>query len=1282
MWQPLRRLFKRLFTALGAVLIVLAISVGAFRLLVTQLPSYQGEIQAWASQALGLSVDFTGLDARLGLLGPELTFHDASVSRVGDESNPILSAAQARLRLNAFSLFTDRQLEASQLTLEGTRLSFERTLDGRLRLQHALNDGSDTAFVLEDLPPVVIVLTDSNVTYEDRIRGSTWEFQEVRVELTRTAENVLLEARASAPEQLGGRIAVSAEVSLLDQQIDSQRDWRLFTEIRDLDLATLPSFIPQPVQMPIAGVGDVSVWLDVTGAQANQGTMQLAFAGLRVSNVDAEDDGYDNIELTAEWSRLDEGWTLSLNNLDVARGGQSWPGGASLDMRVLQNEAGFSALELRTNFIRLEDLSPLVSMLPDIETTRRWVELAPSGELTEVDLRLARGPGASWDYSVAGSFSQVGVLPTGEWPGITSLTGEVRADSRSGRLALTTRGARMDWSSVFPESLEATELDGILVWRQGRDGLRLVSDDLILSNDDFRTRTTLELTYPTDGTSPVLELASSLTDFNIRAMGRYLPAGIMAPGVYRYLGRAIVGGRVSSADVSFFGPVEAFPFDEGEGQFEANVQIENGSMAFAEGWPAALGITGTIDFLNAGYVARGSARILGHRSEDLTVAIGDMRDPVLTVEAQTTGPLQDVFRFLNEAPLIARHLGPDLARLEARGGIGNVAVDLGLPLLDRSAYSLNAALEVVDGELSVEGFGPRASNIHGILSLEEGNISGAGIEATLLDGPVTVAVGLPEEPGYVANVAFDGEINVEAVETNFDLPLAGRLAGQTRWQGSVLLPATTFTQVRREPLRISVGSNLSGVELRLPEPLTKSSYEPTNFRLDLVFSESDRLDVSGQVGEARRFALSFRNREGELSFRRGDVRFGGDYPLLPPRDGLTINGTLGELRLEEWWNFFRKEVSGGPLSDVLLGSNLEIADLSAFGQSLGQTNVALRQDPVQWRLDVESEPVAGTITLPLNLVGRPQIVAEMERLNISTENVAAATERDPRDLPGVLLEAEQFGVGQRRFGTLNAVIQADPLGLRLASFQTQAESFSIEGSGGWFDSGQGSTTRLALTLDSHDVAATLEQLALDPITEAVAGDVTLSVSWPDTPSADWTKSISGALTLRLERGSVLNLEPGAGRMMGLMSITALPRRLALDFRDVFNRGMVFDEVNGDFLLIDGNAYTDNLHLTGPVADIGVVGRTGLRDQDYQQQAVVTAEPGKILPTMGFLTGPQVGAALLIFTQIFKEPLKGIGRASYCVTGSWYEPSVDRLTPAELQGEMLCADLPPGSNVVQ
>ncbi len=95
--------------------------------------------------------------------------------------------------------------------------------------------------------------------------------------------------------------------------------------------------------------------------------------------------------------------------------------------------------------------------------------------------------------------------------------------------------------------------------------------------------------------------------------------------------------------------------------------------------------------------------------------------------------------------------------------------------------------------------------------------------------------------------------------------------------------------------------------------------------------------------------------------------------------------------------------------------------------------------------------------------------------------------------------------------------------------------------------------------------------------------------------------------------------------------------------------------------IDGNAYTDNLKLTGPVAEIGVIGRTGLRDHDYHQQAVVTSEPSNLLPTVGLLGGPAVAAALLIFTRVFKEPLKGLGRVSYCVSGTWQEPSVERLT---------------------
>jgi uncharacterized protein YhdP len=189
-------------------------------------------------------------------------------------------------------------------------------------------------------------------------------------------------------------------------------------------------------------------------------------------------------------------------------------------------------------------------------------------------------------------------------------------------------------------------------------------------------------------------------------------------------------------------------------------------------------------------------------------------------------------------------------------------------------------------------------------------------------------------------------------------------------------------------------------------------------------------------------------------------------------------------------------------------------------------------------------------------------------------------------------------------------------------------------------------------------------------------DMTASVYWPGPPSGSWMQHVGGDFALHVKKGSLLDVQPGAGRMVGLLSVTTLPRRLALDFRDIFNKGLVFDEINGDFTVIDGNAYTDNLKVTGPVAEIGLIGRTGLRDRDYRQQAVVTAEPGNVLPTVGLLGGPAVAAALLIFTRIFKEPLKGIGRASYCLSGSWNEPTVERLTPEQLERGELCAELPP------
>ena len=148
-----------------------------------------------------------------------------------------------------------------------------------------------------------------------------------------------------------------------------------------------------------------------------------------------------------------------------------------------------------------------------------------------------------------------------------------------------------------------------------------------------------------------------------------------------------------------------------------------------------------------------------------------------------------------------------------------------------------------------------------------------------------------------------------------------------------------------------------------------------------------------------------------------------------------------------------------------------------------------------------------------------------------------------------------------------------------------------------------------------------------------------------------------------DRTTVTELGTGLG-MLGLASIAALPRRLSLDFSDLPDKGLAFDSVRGDFNLRDGNAYTDNVLLKGPAAEIGLIGRVGLKNKDYDQTAVVTGNFTSSLPVAALVGGPVVAGAVLVFTQVFKQPLKGLARGYYRITGPWDNPNVERIKSAE------------------
>ena len=125
----------------------------------------------------------------------------------------------------------------------------------------------------------------------------------------------------------------------------------------------------------------------------------------------------------------------------------------------------------------------------------------------------------------------------------------------------------------------------------------------------------------------------------------------------------------------------------------------------------------------------------------------------------------------------------------------------------------------------------------------------------------------------------------------------------------------------------------------------------------------------------------------------------------------------------------------------------------------------------------------------------------------------------------------------------------------------------------------------------------------------------------------------------------------------LLNLSALQRRLTLDFCDIFKKGFSFDSIEGDFLLDSGDAYTNNFVMKGPSAIIEIYGRIGIYDESFDQLVIVTPKIASTLPLAGILAGgPAVGAALFLAEKLVGKQFDRITQVEYLVTGSWSDPT--------------------------
>ena len=1039
---------------------------------------------------------------------------------------------------------------------------------------------------------------------------------------------------------------------------------------------------------------------------------------------------YNKFKLAFNTVLTSEGWQTQFTNVQLEQEHARWePSTATLliklatvrDPHVATDDSEapvehrvIERLNASAQLIVLDNLWPLMAYLPESEKLARVRAFNATGRVEKVAVRYERdllgstssvssdaGDADAHDddagesvamsaprYSFRADFKDIGISPVGRTPGVSGLSGGIEGSGAHGTVRLASHDVEVAIPHVFRTPLPADQISATVNWTRSVTGTRLQSDDLAIKSPNGDATAQLTLDIPLTG-SPMIDMKAQGTNLDAASAPRYMPAGFMQRRALDWLDSAFLGGHVKKADLTLSGPLKKFPFRDNEGLFLITAEVNDLALQYQPGWMIATALQVQAEFRNVGFTATAASGVVnGMTIENVSGGIADFRDSVLRLKGQVHGKLDQGLRYVQQSP-VGPMIGSLFQQVTGKGGM-QAQANLLLPIKEIAKRQVDIDVRLQDATIGLSGSSQQATNIEGKFHIANESITGVALQGQFLQGALSAASVIEHGNN---NVVVTGHALAAPLSEFVRLPAFVKIDGEMNYR----LSAPGYVQRNSNGRRtlFAVDSDLTGLQLNMPVPVAKAATVSRPIHVEAELLDTDVMQVRGSH-DALRAVVRLQNDKSGWKFDRAGLRVDGIAAALPGDSGLRIEGNLPELVLDDWLKIgsasARQSVAESVSSpatvakaasihvqDILRSANVNIGKLYLYGFEWPDLRAVLQATDDGWRVDASSEQTTGQVIVPYAFDSGLMTV-DMDKLSLlpaasNAERDAASHDRaaqfDPRELPAMLINVRDFHFGEHGFGELQARALRAVQGLQVDSIQIESESFKGNGSGTWMHSDAGSIANLLFSIESSDVRKSMQLLHYADFIAAKHGRLQANLSWPGGMDGELLGRSSGTMEIQLDDGRLLTVQPGAGRMLGLMSIAELPRRLRLDFHDVTDKGLAFDSIHGSFEVKEGNATTPNLLLRGPVAEIGIAGRIGLGKRDYDQTAVVTGDVGSALPVAGVaLANPLVGGALLLFTQIFKEPLKGIARAYYHIGGGWDNPKVERIDPDAGRASML------------
>ena len=1267
-----------------------------------RINDYREDLAARVGGALGVVVDVGHLHGEWSYLHPRFVLDDVVVFDAAHR--PAVQLSRIGATLSWWEMLRGN-LGFRRLSVTAPALDFRRDKEGHLFLAGLPLDGGGDFRADSILEQGDLQLGSERVSWTDALRGaSPLVLRDVTLRLRNRGAQHHLNLDFSPPEILGSPF--HGRVDWIGHHFAEWRDWKIGAALKMnfIDLAGWRAWVDYPVKLS-QGRGMMDLKFESTGLDLTHAEGALALTDLKIRLAqNLKELALQQVRTRLIYQKRDAGRQTQLTLNDFAFTDAEGRAEPEADIFVEHQQQGDAPgvddrVAFRASRLDLARLRSLAMHLPiPVKVHDVLDKTQPGGVLEGVKASLHLQNDEVADYDAQGSFKGLSGRTADGASFVRNLTGKADLNQGRGNLVLNSRDVVLATPGILPiNEVPLTELSGKVSWQRDAGALNVKLKSLQLRNDDLSASVNGSWSGKFGPDVSERDRAGNI-DMKIlfdqaqtTSAWKYVPLSASSD-ISAWMKGAISDGSISDFRIEMAGPVWDMPYGAPvpgsppgsseatgvAGKFYLGFKTSDVTVKYAEGYPALKKLDATFAMnQNRISIVATDGLIENMRFSSIKAELADVSafENHLVINGQAQGPTESAIRFLKAAP-VAGHIHHFADTLQAEGN-GRLDLALDLNLAKITDTKLQGKYTFTDNRLSLLSSTLPVTALNGSIRFTESSMESTDLQAEWSGEPLSVRIATNAQQG--TRIEASGAASVSQLRQYYDLPLFDQISGKTNWQARVTIVGGQTA--------LAVSSDLRGVASSLPEPFNKSAATTLPLSVTRQIASAGRRPAPGidqiwrvSLGNALAGTLGLNSRGQPV---RGRVVLGsGQLPTLSEQPGMQLE-SLRPINIDYWTRAFGLNAGRAGTAKPATGATattwaLRAPAVTAFGRRFQDFRATVQSAPDRTALQMSSRELQGNVDWfpPGRGDGgeRGLLQGHLSRLDLTAAADAQPSGgSDLESLPDLAFRVDELFWQGKPWGRLNfrARNQRSATGQswRVDPFQLDGPDLKFSGRLNWVTRASGGAgrasseqmTALDFKMESPQVGNLLTKLGFPGTVKRGTAQMEGQISWPANPFGFDPGRLSGNFKLSARNGQFAQMDPGVGRLLGLLSLQSIPQRLTLDFRDIFSSGLAFESIDGSFDIRDGVMKTSDLKMDSPAALVLMRGQANLAEQTQDVRVTVRPAVSNSVALGVTIVNPIAGAATFLAQRVLGDPLSRLFSYQYHITGTWANPLVDNET---------------------